>query len=48
MILSKKRIIKALMGLRGCAGRFAPLLFANTEDVHDVISQSDATSTMKQ
>ena len=29
MILSKKRITKALIRLRGCAGWSAPLLFAN-------------------
>ena len=29
MILSKKRIIKALIRLRGCAGWSAPVLFAN-------------------
>ena len=32
MILSKKRITKALISLRGCAGWFAPLLFANLKD----------------
>ena len=32
MILSKKRITKALIRLRECAGWSAPLLFANTED----------------
>ena len=31
MILSNKRIIKALIRLRGCAGWYVPLLFANTE-----------------
>ena len=31
MILSKKRIIKALISLRGRAGWVAPLLFANPE-----------------
>ena len=29
MILSNKRIIKALMSLRGCAGWSMPVLFAN-------------------
>ena len=29
MMLSKNRITKALISLRGCAGQFAPLLFAN-------------------
>ena len=29
MILSKKRITKALIRLRGCAGWSAPVLFAN-------------------
>ena len=29
MILSSKRITKALISLRGCAGWSAPLLFAN-------------------
>ena len=29
MVLSKKRIAKALISLRGCAGWSAPLLFAN-------------------
>ena len=29
MILSKKRVIKALIRLRGCAGWSAPVLFAN-------------------
>ena len=32
MILSNKRIIKALIRLRGCAGWSEPLLFANPED----------------
>ena len=32
MILSKKRITKALIRLRGCAGWSAPVLFANPED----------------
>ena len=32
MILSKKRIIKALISLRICAGWSAPLLFANPKD----------------
>ena len=32
MILCNKRITKALIRMRGCAGRSAPLLFANTED----------------
>ena len=32
MILSKEQITKALIRLRGCAGLYAPLLFANTED----------------
>ena len=32
MILFKKRITKALISLRGCAGWSAPLLFANPED----------------
>ena len=32
MILSKKRITKALIRLCRCAGWSAPLLFANTED----------------
>ena len=30
MILSKKRITKALIRLRGCAGWSAPVLFANS------------------
>ena len=30
MVLSKKRITKALIRLRGCAGWSAPVLFANT------------------
>ena len=30
MVLSKKRIAKALIRLRGCAGWSAPVLFANT------------------
>ena len=29
MILSKKRITKALIRLRGCAGWFSPMLFSN-------------------
>ena len=29
MILSNKRLTKALIRLRGCAGWFAPVLFAN-------------------
>ena len=29
MILSKTRITKALISLRGCAGWYAPLLFVN-------------------
>ena len=32
MILSKMRITRALIRLRGCAGWSAPLLFANPED----------------
>ena len=32
MVLSKKRITKALIRLRGCAGWSAPVLFANPED----------------
>ena len=32
MILSKKRITKVLIRLRGCAGWSAPLLFPNPED----------------
>ena len=32
MILPNKRITKALISLRGCAGWSAALLFANTED----------------
>ena len=32
MILSKKRITKVLIRLRGCAGWSAPLLFANPKD----------------
>ena len=32
MVLSNKRIIKALIRLRGCTGWSAPLLFANPED----------------
>ena len=32
MILSIKRITKALIRLRGCAVWYAPLLFANPED----------------
>ena len=32
MILSKKRITKAMISLRGCAGWSAPLLFANPKD----------------
>ena len=32
MVLSNKRITKAQIRLRGCAGWSAPLLFANTED----------------
>ena len=39
MILSKKRITKALISLRGCAGWSAPVLFANPEDR---ISHDDA------
>ena len=31
MVLSKKRITKALIRLRGCAGWSAPLLFANSQ-----------------
>ena len=31
LILSKKRLTKALISLRGCAGLSAPLLFANPE-----------------
>ena len=32
ILLSKKRITKALIRLRGCAGWSAPVLFANPED----------------
>ena len=32
MVLSKKRITKALIRLHGCAGWSAPVLFANPED----------------
>ena len=32
MILSNKRITKALIRLRGCAGWSVPLFFANTDD----------------
>ena len=32
MVLFKKRITKALIRLRGCAGWTAPVLFANPED----------------
>ena len=32
MILSNKRTIKALIRLRGCAGWYASLLFAKTEE----------------
>ena len=32
MLLSDKRIPKALFSLRGCAGWSAPLLFAHPED----------------
>ena len=32
MLLSKKRIIKVLIRLRGCVGWSAPVLFANPED----------------
>ena len=32
MMLSNKRITKALIRLRGCAGWYAPLLFAYPED----------------
>ena len=32
MILFSKRVTKALIRLRGCAGWSVPLLFANTED----------------
>ena len=32
MILSNKRITKALIRLHGCAGWSAPLLFANIKD----------------
>ena len=32
MILSTKRITKALIRLRECAGWFAPVLFATPED----------------
>ena len=32
MTLSKKRITKALISLRGCAGWSAPVLFVNPED----------------
>ena len=32
MVLSKKRITKALIRLRRCAGWSAPVLFANPED----------------
>ena len=32
MVLYKKRITKALIGLRECTGWYAPVLFANPED----------------
>ena len=32
MVLSKTRITKALIRLRGCAGWSAPVLFANPEE----------------
>ena len=40
MVLSKKRITKALIRLRGCAGWSAPMLFANPEDsISRVVAQ---------
>ena len=42
MILSKKRITKVLIRLRGCAGWSAPVLFANSQMPEDRFSRMEA------
>ena len=46
MMLSKKRITKALISLRGCAGWSAPLMFADPEDRFSRADDKSCTITM--